>query len=189
MGTSTNQPSPDTPSWRLARAVLGRKVTPLERQSQEIWQAALADRGGLLSSELGNPLLAEACRLAEARLAPSDAINAFHQRQTETYATSLILEIGKRALVRACAAESGGLGFASELFSETVAYYVARDLPSVVGARELTATTTEAIRLKDEIKAIARNAASTTKLITTDPEGWQSYVSSVVAGLRRGSSQ
>lgn len=189
MGTSTNQPSPNTPSWRLAKAVLGRKATPLERQSQEIWQAALADRKALLFSELGNPLLAEACRLAEARLAPSNAISAFQQRQTETYATSLILEIGKRALARACAAQSGGRGFASELFSETAGYYVARDLPSIVGSRELTATTTEAIRLKEAIKAIARNAAGGTKLITTDPTGWQSYVSNVVAALRRGGSQ
>jgi len=189
MGTSTNQASPNTPSWRLAKAVLGRKATPLERQSQEIWQAALADRAALLSSELANPLLAEACRLAERRLAVSNALESFHQRQTETYATSLILEIGKRALARACAAQSGGRGFASELFSETAAYYVARDLPSVVGTRELAATTSEAIRLKDAIKAIARNAASTTKLITTDSEGWQAYVSNVVAALRRGSSE
>ena len=189
MGTSTNQASPNTPSWRLAKAVLGRKATPLERQSQEIWQAALADRGELLSLELANPLLAEACRLAEGRVAIDSALEFFHQRQTETYATSLILEIGKRALARACVAQSGGSGFASELFSETAAYYVARDLPSVVGARDLTSTTTQAINLKDAIKAIARDAASATKLITTDPQGWQTYVSNVVAALRRGSSK
>ena len=60
MGTSTSQPSPDTPSWRIARQVLGREAAPLARQSEEIWKAATADRGGRLSEELASPILAAA---------------------------------------------------------------------------------------------------------------------------------
>ena len=79
MGTSSNQPSPNTPSWNIAQAALGHLGLDVERQSEELWQSALTDRDGRLTEELTNPLLASACEIAEEtsrlrfplRLAPS----------------------------------------------------------------------------------------------------------------------
>ena len=64
MGTSSNQRSPDTPPWRLARAVVGSLAWNPDRQSAEIWRAAMGDREGRLVEELSTPLAARACELA-----------------------------------------------------------------------------------------------------------------------------
>jgi hypothetical protein len=185
MGTSSNHPSPNIPIWRPARAILGRTDWPAERQSREIWQGALADRGGRLPSDLGDPLLAEACRLAESRLGPFEAVQSFHNSMNANYAAGLPLEMGKRALARAAAAGSGAEGFASELFAEVASYYVARDLPSYVGEPGRVGTTTDSIQFKEQIRGIARETARTAGEVRTDPEGWQRYVSAVLAALQR----
>lgn len=186
MGTSTNQRSPNRPTWRLATAILGRPEWTAERQSSEIWRAALADREGRLYKELADPLLADACRIAEAGQDPVKAVDSFHGRLNETFAAGLTLEMGKRALVRACAAKSGVSGFASELFAEAASYYVSRDLPSLVGQSGRITTTTEAVRLKDQIRAVARDTALISGTIKADADGWRTYVSNVIAALQKG---
>ena len=186
MGTSSNHPSPNIPTWRPAKAILGRTDWAAERQSREIWQAALADREGRLRTDLGDPLLAGASRIAEAGLEPVSAVSSFHDSLNETQAAGLTLEMGKRALARAAAAKSGAEGFAAELFAEAASYYVSRDLPSFVGESGRVATTTDSIQFKEQIRNLAREAARSAGDVRTDPDGWQNYVSDVIARLQRG---
>jgi hypothetical protein len=186
MGTSTNQPSPNIPTWRLANAVLGRPDWTAERQSREIWRAATSDREGQLYRDLANPLLVEACRIAEGGQDPIRAGQYFHQRLNEDHAAGLALEMAKRALVRAAATQSGATGFASELFAEAASYYVSRDLPSFVGQSGRIATTTEAVHLKDQIRMVARETALKTGPVKADIDSWQTYVSRVISALRGG---
>ena len=186
MGTSTNQPSPNIPTWRLATAILGRPEWTAERQSREIWRAATSDREGRLYGELANPLLVEACRIAEGGQDPISASQYFHERLNENHAAGLALEMAKRALVRAAATGSGASGFASELFAEAASYYVSRDLPSFVGQSGRISTTTEAVHLKDQIRTVARETALRTGPVKADIESWQVYVSRVIAALQGG---
>jgi hypothetical protein len=184
MGTSTNQSSPNIPTWRLATAILGRLEWPAERQSREIWRAATSDREGRLYGDLGDPLLVEACRIAESGPDPISASQYFHQRLNENHAAGLALEMAQRALVRAAATRSGASGFASELFAEAASYYVSRDLPSFVGQSGRVSTTSEAVHLKDQIRTVARETALRTGPVKADLDSWQGYVARVIAALQ-----
>lgn len=184
MGTSSNQSSPNTPPWRLPKAILGASGWPADRQSSEIWQAALADRQGKLRADFGDSLLAEACQIAERGVEPTRAVQAYDAALADNNAAGLALDMGRRALSRATAAQAGAIGFASELFAEAASYYVSRDLPSFLGAHGRVKTTTEAIHLKEQIKGIARDVARAAGPVRTDPDGWQAYISTVLSGLQ-----
>ena len=185
MGTSSNQPSPKTPSWRLAKAVLGSPSASPERQHQELWRAAIGDQGDALVEALGNPLLANACVLSTQSRSPYEAIGRFEQSLLDSHNAGLMLDLGKRALIRTVAAKKGAAGFASELFAETVSYYASRDLPSFVGAKGRILTTSDAIELKNQIQEHTRKIAKMFP-VKTDPKGWKNYVSKVLDALQRG---
>ncbi len=184
MGTSTSHPSPDTPSWRIARQVLGREAAPLARQSEEIWKAAAADRGGRLGEELGSPVLAAAGSVASETSSAPDALRAFNRIAAEQRAAGLALEIGRRALVRAVTAGGGAAAFGAELFAEAASYYASRDLSSFVGAAGRVSTSSQSIALKEGLRAIARGAARETP-VPTDASGWSTYVRRTLALLTR----
>lgn len=183
MGTSSNQSSPNTPNWRPVLGVLGDSNWPVERQSEELWRSAIMDRDGRLIEELAHPLIASACEIAEQRIPPANAVQSFDHSLNEQYAVGLTFDMAKRALARVSATESGSVGFAAELFAETISYYASRDLPSFVGASGRIQTTTDAIALKENLRKIARDAARAVAPITTNPQGWRNYISAVIASL------
>lgn len=185
MGTSSNQASPPTPNWRVANAVLGKEGASPELQSRELWRAAVADRGQGLVDALASPLLARAVELAEGSERPGDALRSFERVVIDAKGAGLMLDLGKRALVRAVAAGTGSAGFASELFSEVAGYYVSRDLPSFTAAPGRVGTISDAIVVKDRVRTVAREVASAVP-VPTGSAGWRDYVSSVVDILRRG---
>lgn len=187
MGTSTSQPSPNTPSWRIARQVLGRDAAPVARQSEELWKAASADRGGRLRDELSSPVLAAAGAVAAQAKSALEALRAFNTIAAEQRAAGLALEIGRRALMRAVASGGGAAGFGAELFAEAASYYASRDLSSYVGATGRVATSSDSIALKDGLRAIARGAAGQAA-IRTDADGWSRYVRSTLDVLTSGTS-
>ena len=184
MGTSSNPRSPNTPPWRPVRAVLGSSDWPAERQSSEIWSAASSDRGGQLWDELGKPIIAAACEIAGSTRAPLQATQSFDQLLEENDAYGLVTDITRRALARSVAAGTGQTGFASELFSETVSYYLSRDLPSYVGSRDGVGSTSEAIDLKKQIRSITRRIALDQPGASAEPSAWKSYVDRVIRALR-----
>jgi hypothetical protein len=186
MGTSTSDPSPDTPSWRIARQLLGREAAPIARQSEEIWKAATTDRGGRLAGELASPVLAAAGAVAADVRSPIDAMRAFNRIATEQRASGLALEMGRRALVRAVTAGGGASAFGAELFAEAASYYASRDLSSFVGAAGRVPSSSESIALKDGLRSIARGAAAAVP-VRTDSDGWSTYVRTTLAVLTRGS--
>lgn len=185
MGTSSNQRSPQTPNWRLAQALIGRSDVSALRQSQELWRAALGDQGDALFDGLGSPLLAAACENAAKDISPSQAINAFEKHLIDQNAASVYFDLGARALARAVSLKAGKTGFVSELFAEVISYYASRDLPSYVAASGRVKTTTDSIALKEQLRCIARKAASQVK-VQTDPKGWKIYISKVIGNLQAG---
>ncbi len=185
MGTSSNHPSPNTPNWNLVRAVLGNDNVDETRQSNEIWRAAVADRGEMLFKDLSSSLLSNACSLAAKITSVPDAVSIFEQSILESHSSSLTLDLGKRALARAISTKTGADGFASELFAEMVSYYAARDLPSFVGAHGRIKTTTESIALKNKFQSLARKAASSFP-VKADSHGWKGYVKKVLDVLQKG---
>lgn len=183
MGTSTNPRSPNTPQWRPLRAVLG-SGWPIERQSSEVWLAATADREGQLSDDLGAPEVAAAGQIASSGLNPVQATRAFDNVLEDSGAHGIIMDMARRALARAAAAESGVEGFATQLFTEAVSYYVSRELPSHVGRREGVSSTSAAIELKSRIKEVTRDIVRRQPAASAEPGEWKAYVSRVLATLR-----
>ncbi len=189
MGTSANHPSPNTPNWKLAKAVVGREDVPAQRQTAEIWRAALKDRAAALKKELGSELLGRAAEIAESAQSPTAAVRQFEQLMLQSRAAGLTLEVGKRALARAVADRGGASGFATELFAEATSYYVSRDLPSFVGATGRVQSTTDSIQLKAEIRSVVRDSAASREMGRTDPVNWRRYVGRVVDDLSRKKSR
>lgn len=186
MGTSVNQPSPNTPNWRLARALLGRPDAPPPDQVAELWRAATADRARALEKEFSDPLLAQAARMAAAfPREPQQALAQFDEALYESRSRSLVLEFGRRALARCALTGTGSEGFAAELFSEATSYYVARDLPGFVGSPNRVANAHDALKLKAELQNVTRRLASTA-VVPVDAGGWARYVTATIERLTGG---
>ena len=184
MGTSTNQRSPDRPTWRLAQALIGRADVSPANQSAELWRAASLDLETNISNRLSDPILANACVTAGVVTSPLEAIRSYDSLLNETRAAGFIFDLARRALARSVAENQGSQGFARELFAETIAYYASRDLPSYVGKKGRIATTTEVIQLKNQLQQHAREIAGSLALPKISKETWSSYVLRVTDKLR-----
>jgi hypothetical protein len=187
MGTSTNQGSPEAGGWLLQRALVGRIDVSAEQQTRELWQAVLGDRGERLAAELGAPIMAAAALVASNAQTPLDAIGRFNAAVKEQRAVGLSVEMGKRALLRAVATAGGARSFSAELFAEVASYYVSRDLPSYIGANKRISTASDAVRLKEGIRAITRGAARAVDEARgpgLTPARWRAHVDQVVRRLR-----
>ena len=184
MGTSSNPASPNTPSWDLAKALLGRDGVDPKRQSTELWRAASGERGDQLLEELSSPLVAEACQIAGTTKSVPEAINSFENRILERHENTLTLDLCKRALARTVAMGSGEQGFGAEFFGEITTYYASRDLPSFTAANGRIQTTSEAIQLKQELRSIAAETARSAGKVASDQRGWRSYVHDALEALQ-----
>lgn len=184
MGTSRNDPSPPTPPWRVTNAVLGDASIAAARQSIEVWRAATGDPSVGLRDSLGHPVIAAACKIAATARTVASALSSFEAVLGRSQAAGLQIDIARRALVRTVAAGPDARRFAAELFAEVASYYVSRDLPSHVAAHGRIQTTSAAIALKDEIRAIARQAALSAGPVAQTAERWGGYVGRVLQNLR-----
>lgn len=183
MGTSTNRPSPNTPTWLPLKATIGNVTVPIERQSAEIWRAATIDRDARLASELGSETIAYACAIAEGSSSVVDAVRDLQHEIVSSKTVGLTIDMAKRALARAVGSGAGASGFAGELFSEAVSYYASRDLPSVVAAPGRIATTSDAIAVKAALRDVARASVERAGRPPQDAEGWRNYVTTILKDL------
>jgi hypothetical protein len=183
MGTSRNDPSPNVPAWRPAKAALGRRDLSPERQARLLWQAANAERGPDLAESFAAPVFATACAIAARGASVREALQGFDAAVVQSRAAGPVVDMGRRALARVAAQGGGATGFAGELFAEAAAYYASRDLPSFVGAAQRIQTAAEAIALKGEIRRATVDVVSRAGTPPSDSSAWRSYVSNVVAEL------
>lgn len=184
MGTSRNDRSPSSPPWRPVQAVLGRNDIDSRRQVQEIWLAAVADRGERLIRDFSRPAMADLLRVAASNPSPHAAIQAFDEVLAKRGDAGLALDLARRALVRNAAVKGGATGFASELFSELSGYYASRDLPSYVGAENRVPNSSASIELKNAIRAVTQEAVRRAGEPKLRQSSWQKYVAAVVDQLR-----
>jgi hypothetical protein len=184
VGTSKNVPSPDTPPWKPLLAILGRTDVPPERQAQEIWRSAYAERGGRLADEFASPTVAAACRLASTSNDVRAASAEFSGHLAAAGRAGFANEIAKRALLRAVSTNQGVAGFAQELFAEATSYYVSRDLPSFIGARGRIESVSRGMEFKTQLKAIVRTRVASAGQPSPDRDGWANYAATVIRALR-----
>jgi hypothetical protein len=184
MGTSRNDPSPDIPPWRLARAALGRDQFSPERQAEALWRAAATERGDRLAEAFGDPALARACAIADERPPVRDALQGFEAAVSELGAAGLAVDMGRRALARTAAHAGDAADFAGELFAEAVSYYASRDLPSLVGSAGRVQSAAGSLELKGELRRATKARIIGLDAPASDPDGWRRYVDSALRALR-----
>lgn len=184
MGTSRNDPSPKTPPWRMALAVVGTPDVSPSRQSLEIWKAVAADRGEKLLRDFANPALAAACRYVAEGLPVHDALERFDRSTLHESSAGLALEMGRRALARCTAQRTDAASFVGELFAEAVSYYASRDLSSFVAAEGRVANTSSAINLKDSLRQTTRDQIKALGNPRLTPREWKSYITRVLKALQ-----
>jgi hypothetical protein len=114
----------------------------------------------------------------------AEALFAYDEATLHLSDVGLAVDLGRRALVRAAAKNSGAIGFAGELFAEAASYYVSRDLPSFVAAPDHILNSSSAIALKEELRNVARQAAFIAGEPADDRRGWNRYVARVITVLQ-----
>ncbi len=186
MGTSRNDPSPRTPPWRIALAVVGTPDVSPSRQSLEIWRAVAADRGENLLRDFGNPALAAACGYVQEGVPVHDALTLYDRSILHESDAGLALEMGRRALARCTAQKSDAVSFIGELFAEAVSYYASRDLPGFVAAEGRVENTSSAIRLKDSLRQTTREQVKVLGNPRLAPKEWKAYIAKVLKALQSG---
>jgi len=184
VGTSRNDPSPKTPPWRMALAVVGTPDVGPSRQSIEIWKAVAADRGEKLLADFANPALATACRYVAEGLPVHDALERFDRSTLHESSAGLAIEIGRRALARCTAQRTDAATFVGELFAEAVSYYASRDMPSFVAAEGRVANTSSAIQLKDSLRQTTKDQVRALGSPRLTPREWKSYITRVLKALQ-----
>ena len=185
MGTSSNPRSPNTPSWRIVRAVVGSAGSPIDQQSREIWRAAAADLNANLINYLSSPRVFQIAQIAQEASSPSDAVDRFAAVVRKSGNAPFLDAAAQRALLRAVA-QKGGVGrFAGELLSETAAYYASRELPSVVGRAGRIGTAADAISLKGQLRSIARSEGEGTIGSPSSSDSWATRVRTAIDKLAR----
>ena len=184
MGTSRNDPSPDVPSWRRARAMLGDSQFSPSQQGAALWQAAVTERSSKLIQELSDPMLVRACAIADQRSPAVTALRQFDDHAFEARSASVTLEFARRALARAATRGGGSGEFAAELFGEITGYYASRDLPSIVATPNRVRTVSESIRLADAVRGAVRERVQSLGDPGHRQREWVSYVRRVLGLLR-----
>lgn len=184
MGTSSNQRSPDTPSWRLARALIGSTAAPAQKQSIEMWRAATTDETADVIGYLCGGRTFAAAKLTETSSNPREAAEAFFNIMKTSGSAPFLDASASRALLRTVAKKGDVRAFAGELLSEAIAYYASRDLPSYVGRPGRIESTSQAVALKAKLQELARNAcAPLPSKSISDANAWAKYVGEAIARL------
>jgi hypothetical protein len=184
VGTSRNDASPSTPSWKAVLAVLGKTDASVEMQVREVSRAAAQDRDGALARDLSHPLMAAAWEMSRQGLPVERALNSYEDSALHVSNVGLAVEFGRRALARSTSQLPGTTSFSSELFSEAIAYYVARDLPTVVAVKGRVSTVSDAVRLKSSIREHVRASVSALGEPSPGVRGWRAFVTKVVDALQ-----
>lgn len=185
MGTSRNDASPSTPSWKAVLAVLGKSDVSVELQVREVWRAAVHDRDAALTRDLSHPVIAAALELSRQGLPIERVLQSFDENVLHVSNVGLAVEFGRRALARCVSQEPAARSFAAELFGETVAYYVARDLPSVVAAKGRVPAVSDAIRLKSSIREFVKSQVAAMGEPSPGITGWKAFVEKAAESLKK----
>lgn len=185
MGTSVNQRSPARPTWKLPQALIGRADISARDQGAEIWRAASLDPDTDIKRRLSDPVIASACVLAAQTKTPAEAARLYDAVLNESRTAGLLFDLTRRALVRSVAEGGGSDRFAGELFSETVAYYASRDLPSYVGKRGRISKASEIIELKRQLQLHTKEVVSSSKLPRVTKATWSEFVANAVGKLSK----
>lgn len=189
MGTSISQRSPSTPAWQAVRATYREPGFGAPQIAQSIWRAANSQPDVEWASMLGSPIVTSCLRIAAQSQSPAEALARVTREIALNRQSSLVAEIGKRAMLRCFASpEARTTAFASAVFGEAIAYLSSRDLAGHIGPRMALESVGQATEMRQSLRrhveSIARDAVPDGGL--PDRRAWRRFVGTVSRRLRTG---
>lgn len=187
MGTSVNQRSPDTPSWKIVqRAYEDPTITP-ERNLQEIWRAATNQQGNDLGRQLSGDIVRDLAQVAVTAGSAAEAGQIATHLIADSKGASLGADLARRAAMQAAGREFAGDFFLQRLFAEATAYLVSRDLPGHISEGKRLPTVSAAREYRQQLTLMAASvaqAAPRVDLGAVTSRGWSDYVANVLTLLK-----
>jgi len=184
MGTSVNQSSPRTLSWKVAQAGYRDPKVSIDRVTSEVWRAALNQESGDIERLLSQPVVARIGALASGSVSRVDLAKRSAAEIAKGKHSSLATDIARRAAVQVAGAGNWAEVFAPRLFAEATTYLVSRDLPGFVGLGRVR-TVAESMSFRQSVaNRAAQIVASVPRPGKMTERTWPEYVRNVVLHLR-----
>lgn len=185
MGTSVNQPSPNTVPWKMVAATYLDDTLPLERVLQELWRAVLTEPEVDIHNSLSSSGVVVCLTAAVEASTPVDAVERAYRGLAEEKANSIVADLARRAVVLSFREGDRLESFTANLFAQVTDYLVSRDLPGFIGPAFRNKSVSDAIRFKDELR---KRTWEIVKAFGSAPDAkksshWRDYVRAVVARL------
>lgn len=185
MGTSVNQPSPNTINWKAAQVTYQDPNAPIERVLREIWRAATSQPEGNLAVLLAEPIVARLRDIVAAGGDASEIGMAATREIALSRQASLAADIAHRAAVQSASAENPAQAYSERLFAEASNYLLSRDLPGFVGNVGRNRTVAQSFEFKRTVlDAATRAVQQVPEPRSSTPDDWRAYTESVVHFLR-----
>jgi hypothetical protein len=186
MGTSVNQASPRTTSWRsVATCYQSDQISP-DRAATEVWRAATAT-AGTLDAQIKSDGVFACYQLAQRGVAPQQIHTALTEI-SERHGNSIVLEFAKRATLIAAHTPKPAEHWPQQFFKQVSAYLVARDASGFVGPNCRSKTVGDLMSLKAAIGETVAEKVSGLRIAARSPQEWSRVASatlSALAGRRR----
>jgi hypothetical protein len=179
MGTSVNQRSPDTASWRAVAAAYVNPI-PIPRVVAEIWRAAQHDPSTDWTALLSSSGVAACYEVSRAAVGATEGLQQASRAIAHAHTSSLAADLAKRAL--AVSLTNPHISFGQALLSQATDYLVSRDLPSYVGPGYRNANAARAVEFKSAVsRQVSAVAADQREPVNFD--AWPEYVQGVLSML------
>jgi hypothetical protein len=186
MGTSVNQSSPRTLSWRAAQAGYRDPNVSLDRIAAEVWRAASNQPFGNLEQLLSQPIIARIGALLGQSASSLELSRQSALTVVQSKHSSLATEIARRACVQAAGTKDWQRDFTAKLIGEATGYLVSRDLPGYVGLGRVH-NIEETLSFKSSLSRYASDVATrVARPRQLNERNWADHIKKIVAQLRSG---
>jgi len=186
MGTSVNQPSPDTLNWRAAQKTYESESVPVSRVLREIWRAATNQAEGDLAGQLAQPIISRVRDIALRGRTAVEVAAAVSREIAQSRESSLGVEIARRAALQCFGAQDRAQAYSERVFAEASNYLLSRDLPGYIGPNMRNNTVADSSQFKRSVMGAAAEVAREIGLPKTGAaDAWRKYTAAVVDRLKR----
>ena|ERR1051326_3906989 len=183
MGTSVNQSSPRTTSWRSVITGYESDQVTVDRVVKEIWHAAESE-GSTVGAQIRSPAVFACYNLTQSNI-PRDQIHDALSDVSSKYGNSMVVEFAKRATILASQGAQAARQWPSIFFRELTNYLVSRDASGYVGPASRSKTVGDLINLKHSIGREVQRVIGEVPISARNVNGWVRAANTALSALRK----
>lgn len=185
MGTSVSHGSPSTIRWGPVKRAYTDSAISTERLVSELWRAVFHQTDVDISKELASPIIFEMAKLSAEAKSSTEALTLVNREISMRKASSIIVGLAKRALIKSVTSSNREKAFRELLFGEVADYYVSRDASVLVGCGDRMSTVAQLTAVKDEIIGHVKARVRTADMDTPSYDSWIKFVALAADQLTR----